>query len=498
MEKTAEQAKVALVETTSLLRIKNYINGQLLEPIGKGYIDNYNPSLGKVYSLIPDSDEKDVQLAVNAARNAFPKWSTTPAEERSAILLRIATLIQTNLEKLAKAESADNGKPVSLARVMDIPRAASNFHFYGTAILHYASESHSMEDSALNYTLRSPVGVAGCISPWNLPLYLFTWKIAPALAAGNCVVAKPSEITPMTAFLLSELCIEAGLPAGVLNIVHGYGHRVGAAITAHPQIPLISFTGGTKTGAEIARVAAPMFKKISLELGGKNPVLIFADCNYEEMLRTTVRSSFANQGQICLCGSRIYIERSLYEKFKTDFIAKVKSLRVENPANESSKMGAVVSKQHLEKVLSYVELAKQEGGKILCGGKSIQLDGECAKGWFMEPTVIEGLSYDCRTNQEEIFGPVVTIAPFDTEEEVLKYANSTSYGLASVVWTENLTRTHRIANALHTGIVWVNCWLLRDLRTPFGGVKSSGVGREGGFEALHFFTEPKNVCIKLK
>lgn len=498
MENTAVQSKSAKTDSSTLVLLKNYINGELLDPIGKGYIDNYNPATGKVYSLIPDSDERDVELAVEAAHNAFPKWSTTPAEERSAILLRIADLITKNLEKLARAESTDNGKPVSLARVMDIPRAASNFHFYGTAILHFASESHSMEDTALNYTLRSPVGVAGCISPWNLPLYLFSWKISPALAAGNCVVAKPSEITPMTAFLLSEICIEAGLPKGVLNIVHGYGHKVGAAITAHPKIPLISFTGGTKTGAEIARTAAPMFKKISLELGGKNPVLIFADCNYEEMLRTTIRSSFANQGQICLCGSRIYVERSIYEKFKIDFVAKAKSLKVENPANDSSKMGAVVSKQHLEKVLSYVELAKTEGGTVLCGGKKIQLEGDCADGWFMEPTVIEGLAYDCRTNQEEIFGPVVTIAPFDTEEEVLKYANSTTYGLASVVWTENLTRTHRIANGLHTGIVWVNCWLLRDLRTPFGGVKSSGVGREGGFEALHFFTEPKNVCVKLK
>lgn len=498
MEKTAVQSKVNQKESSALIVLKNYINGELIAPNSGTYIDNYNPAIGKVYSCIPDSDESDVQMAVAAAQAAFPKWSTTPTEERSNIMLRIASLIEQNLERLARAESIDNGKPVSLARVMDIPRAASNFHFYGTAILHYASESHSMEDSAINYTLRSPIGVAGCISPWNLPLYLFTWKIAPALAAGNCVVAKPSEITPMTAFLLSELCIEAGLPKGVLNIVHGYGHKVGAAITAHPNVPLISFTGGTKTGAEIARTAAPMFKKISLELGGKNPVLIFADCNYNEMLRTTIRSSFANQGQICLCGSRIFIERSIYDKFKTDFVAKAKALKVENPLLDSSKMGAVVSKQHLEKVISYVNLAKEEGGTVLCGGNTIQLEGECAAGWFMEPTVIEGLSYDCRTNQEEIFGPVVTLTPFDSEEEVLKYANSTSYGLASVVWTENLTRTHRIANALHTGIVWVNCWLLRDLRTPFGGVKNSGVGREGGFEALHFFTEPKNVCIKIK
>ncbi len=481
-----------------MLKIKNYINGELLEPLGKEYIDNYNPSIGKVYSFIPDSDERDVELATQAALSAFPTWSVTPKEERSRIMLKISELIEKNLERFAIAESTDNGKPVSLARMVDIPRAASNFHFYATAILHYASESHSMEDTAINYTLRTPVGVAGCISPWNLPLYLFTWKIAPAIASGNCVVAKPSEITPMTAYLLSELCIEAGLPKGVLNIVHGYGHKVGAAITAHPKIPLISFTGGTKTGAEIARVAAPMFKKLSLELGGKNPNIIFADCDFEKMIKTTLSSSFANQGQICLCGSRIFIERSIYEKFKTEFVSRVKKMKVGNPADAESKLGAVVSKSHMEKVLSYVDLAKQEGGIVLCGGVQVKLDGEFAEGYYIAPTVIEGLDYNCRTNQEEIFGPVVTITPFDTEEEVLMFANSTQYGLASILWTENLTRAHRMASNLHSGIVWINCWLLRDLRTPFGGVKGSGVGREGGFEALHFFTEPKNVCIKLK
>ncbi len=478
--------------------IKNYINGELIAPIGKQYIDNYNPSNGKVYSLIPDSDERDVEIATKAALKAFTTWSITSKTERSRILMRISELISENLERLAIAESMDNGKPVALAKLVDIPRAASNFHFYATGILHYSAESHSMEDTAINYTLRSPVGVAGCISPWNLPLYLFTWKIAPALASGNCVVAKPSEITPMTAYLLSELCIEAGLPKGVLNIVHGYGHKVGAAISSHPSIPLISFTGGTKTGAEIARVAAPMFKKLSLELGGKNPNIIFADCDYEHMLKTTLNSSFSNQGQICLCGSRIFIERSMYEKFKNDFIPLVNKIKVGDPSDKDSRMGAVVSKPHMEKVLSYIELAKEEGGKVLCGGTQLKLEGELADGYYLAPTVIEGLNYNCRTNQEEIFGPVVTIMPFDTEEEVLMYANSTQYGLASILWTENLTRAHRIANNLHTGIVWINCWLLRDLRTPFGGVKSSGVGREGGFEAFDFFTEPKNVCIKLK
>lgn len=479
-------------------KILNYINGELVEPVGKQYIDNYNPAIGKVYSLIPDSDERDVELATQAALATFPSWSTTPKDERSKIMLNISALIEKHLERFAMAESADNGKPVALARMVDIPRAASNFHFYATAILHYAAESHAMEDTAINYTLRNPVGVAGCISPWNLPLYLFTWKIAPAIAAGNCVVAKPSEITPMTAYLLSELCIEAGLPRGVLNIVHGYGHKVGAAITAHPKIPLISFTGGTKTGAEIARVAAPMFKKLSLELGGKNPNIIFADCDFEKMIKTTLNSSFANQGQICLCGSRIFVERSIYDKFKTEFVARVKKMKVGNPADPESRLGAVVSKPHMEKVLSYVALAQEEGGTVLCGGHQVQVESPFSEGYYIAPTVIEGLPHDCRTNQEEIFGPVVTIMPFDTEEEALTYANSTQYGLASILWTENLTRAHRIANELHAGIVWINCWLLRDLRTPFGGVKGSGVGREGGFEALNFFTEPKNVCIKLK
>lgn len=477
--------------------IKNYINGELVEPISKTYIDNYCPATGKVYSHIPDSDAQDVEFAYQAARNAFAEWSTTPKEKRSAYLLRIASLIEENLEKLALAESMDNGKPLKLARSVDIPRAAANFHFYGTGILHLAAETHSMENTALNYTLKQPVGVAGCISPWNLPLYLFTWKIAPALAAGCTVVAKPSEITPMTAFLLSEICIAAGLPAGVLNIVHGLGPKVGNAIVSHEGIPLISFTGGTATGKQIASIAAPMFKKLSLELGGKNPNIIFADCDYDKMLATTINSSFSNQGQICLCGSRIFIERKIYDRFKADFVEKTKALTVGNPLDEKTRVGAVVSKPHQEKILSYIELAKTEGGTVLCGGHKVVPGGDYAEGYYVAPTVIEGLAYTCRTNQEEIFGPVVTLTPFDTEEEVMTMANSTMYGLASMVWTENLTRAHRVANNLHAGIVWINCWLLRDLRTPFGGVKASGVGREGGFEALNFFMEPKNVCIKL-
>lgn len=478
-------------------KIENYIGGRLVGPVSGNHLDSYDPAIGEVYSLIPDSDERDVNLAVEEAKGAFPGWSKTSAEGRHDVLVRLVGLIERDLNQLAEAESIDNGKPLSLAKAVDIPRAVSNFKFYATAAMHTATEAHETTGQAINYTLRQPLGVVGCISPWNLPLYLFSWKIAPALASGNCVVAKPSEITPMTAYLLSKLCIEAGLPDGVLNIVHGLGPKVGAAIVGHEDVKAISFTGGTATGAEIARTAAPMFKKLSLELGGKNPNIIFADCNYEEMLQTTLRSSFSNQGQICLCGSRIFVERPLYEKFSGDFLERVRALKIGDPLENGTDVGAIVSKQHFEKILSYIDLAKNEGGKVLAGGHPITVDGRCRDGWFIEPTVIENLSHDCRTNQEEIFGPVVTIMPFDTEEEVLGYANSVRYGLSATLWTENLSRAHRMGEKLESGIIWINCWLLRDLRTPFGGMKDSGVGREGGFEALKFFTEEKNICIKI-
>ncbi|HNP47350.1 MAG TPA: aldehyde dehydrogenase [Bacteroidia bacterium] len=478
-------------------KIQNYINGALHAPLSGHYLDNINPSTGEVYSLIPDSDERDVALATEAAQEAFQEWSTMPKEKRSRLLMKLSDQIMKNLDRFALAESIDQGKPLWLSKTVDIPRAVANFHFYATAALHTHTESHSMEETALNYTLRTPIGVAGCISPWNLPLYLFTWKIAPALAAGCTVVAKPSEITPMTAYLLSELCIEIGFPKGVLNIVHGLGPKVGMAIVSHPKIPAISFTGGTKTGEIIARTAAPMFKKLSLELGGKNPNIIFADADFEKAVHTSVRSSFSNQGEICLCGSRIFVERNIYEKFKAAFIEETKKLKTGDPLKEENWIGAIASKAHKEKILSYIKLAKEEGGKILLGGNEIHPEGECKNGYFIEPTIIEGLTHDCRTNQEEIFGPVVTMMPFDTEEEVLKYANSTTYGLAATLWTQNLSRTHRMSAKIQSGIIWVNCWLLRDLRTPFGGMKGSGVGREGGFEALNFFTEERNVCIRL-
>lgn len=478
-------------------KIRNYINGKFAEPVSNQYIENFEPATGEVYSHVPDSDERDVARAVEASAKAFSPWSATPVEERSRILLRVAELIEKNRDDLALAESRDTGKPLALAKVVDMQRASVNFRFFAGAVVNFSSEAHPTGATAINYTLRSPIGIAGCISPWNLPLYLFTWKIAPAIAAGNCVVGKPSELAPMTAYMLGELCTEAGLPPGVLNIVHGYGHKVGAAITSHPQIPVISFTGGTKTGAEINRTAAPMFKKLSLEMGGKNPTVIFADCDYDQMLQTTIQSSFSNQGEICFCGSRLFIERSLYNKFREDFVAATKRLKIGDPQQDGTDQGAVISKQHLEKNLSYINLAKQEGGKILCGGGRAQVEGRCKNGWFVEPTVVENLPYDCRTNQEEIFGPVVTLMPFDNEEEVLSYANSTQYGLASIIWTQNLSRAHRVAASIQSGLVWVNCWMFRDLRTPFGGMKNSGLGREGGLEALRFFTEPKNVCVKL-
>lgn len=478
------------------MKIQNYINGEFTNPIKNTWIDNYNPANGEVYGQIPNSCKDDVENAYIAAKSAFPNWSQTTLEERSRILIKISELLEAQLEQFAKAESKDNGKPISLAKTVDIPRAASNFRFFGNAITQFASESHeSVGQQAINYTLRQPIGVVGCISPWNLPLYLFTWKIAPALAAGNCVVAKPSEVTPLTAFLLGNICNEAGLPRGVLNIVHGLGTTTGQAIIEHPDIKAISFTGGTKTGAHIAKTAAPLFKKLSLELGGKNPNIIFEDCDYEDMLNTTVRSSFANQGQICLCGSRIFVEASIYEKFKTDFVEKVKTLKVGHPSKKDTNIGALVSKQHLQKVKDYINIAKEEDGIILYGGKEVTVQGY-ENGYYLEPTVIEVKSDTCRVNQEEIFGPVVTIMPFNTEEEVLQMANKVQYGLSATLWTNNLKRTMRMSSQLQAGIIWVNTWMLRDLRTPFGGVKDSGVGREGGFEALRFFTEPKNVCIK--
>jgi len=479
-------------------RILNFIDGELVEPRSGRFMDDIEPATGRPYATLPDSDADDVEAAVVAARRAFSGWERTPAEERCRLLLAVAGRIEARREELARAESTDAGKPIALARAMDIPRAASNFRFFATAAVHFRSEAHATDQTALNYTLRRPRGVAGLISPWNLPLYLLTWKIAPALASGNTAVAKPSEMTPMTAFLLARICQEVGLPKGVLNIVHGRGSSAGAAIVGHPEVPTLSFTGGTVTGAEIARTAAPLFKKMALELGGKNPNIVFADADLEEAVNAAVRAGFTNQGELCLSGSRLFVEESAFAPFLERFVARARALRLGDPLDETTEQGALISAAHRDKVLGYIEQARREGGRVLCGGgpPARAASGRCAGGFFVEPTVIAGLAPDSRVNREEIFGPVVTVTPFQDEDEVVAWANGTDYGLAAALWTKSLPRAHRLAERLACGTVWINCWLLRDLRVPFGGMKKSGVGREGGEEAMRFFTEPKNVCIQ--
>ena len=478
-----------------LIALANLIDGKLAAPVGGAYLDVFEPATGVVYARCPDSDTREVAAAAAAAERAALAWSALPAGERAKHLHRLADAVEARLDELAREESRDSGKPVALARKVDIPRAVANLRFFAEAITQWPGESH-VDARAINVTLRQPLGVVGCISPWNLPLYLFTWKIAPALAAGNAVVAKPSEITPFTAFRLSELALETGFPPGVLNIVHGLGPKVGQAIVEHPKIKAISFTGSTRTGASIAAAAARQFKKVSLEMGGKNPAIVFADADLSDAnLDTIVRSGFSNQGEICLCGSRLLIERSIYDDFKRRYLKKVKALQVGDPCDPASDLGALVSRPHFGKVMGCIARARQEGGEVLTGGEAVRVPGRCADGWFIAPTVIEGLPQESATNREEIFGPVVTLIPFDSEDQAIAIANGTDYGLAASLWTRDLARAHRVAERIDFGIVWVNCWMLRDLRTPFGGIKHSGMGREGGVDALRFFTEPKNVCI---
>jgi len=477
--------------------VLNFIDGRQAPAASGEWLDDVDPATGETYARIASSDGRDVDRAVAAAVRAFPGWSTTPAAERSKLLRRLARLIERDLEKLARAESVDSGKPLSAARAVDIPRAVQNFDFFADAVTQFASEAHPTDEVALNYTLRQPLGPVACISPWNLPLYLLTWKIAPALAAGNCVVAKPSEVTPMTAHLLGALCAEAGFPPGVANLVQGLGPRAGAPLCAHPGIRAVSFTGSTRVGGEIARESAASFKKVSLEMGGKNPTVIFADADLREAIPQTVRAAFSNNGQICLCGSRILIEKPVYGEVRDQLVARVRALRVGDPLDPATEQGALVSRQHFDKVMGCLRVAREEGARVLCGGDRATVNGRCSSGFFVQPTLLEGLGPACRTNQEEIFGPVATLLPFEDAEEAVRLANSTRYGLSASLWTRDLSRAHRVSAQLQSGIVWVNCWMLRDLRTPFGGVKESGVGREGGMDALRFFTEPKNVCVKL-
>jgi aminomuconate-semialdehyde/2-hydroxymuconate-6-semialdehyde dehydrogenase len=480
-----------------MLTLQHFIDGRFVDPASGQWFDKTDPATGVVVARVPDGDGRDVDAAVEAAARAFRPWARTPVAERARLLLAIADRIDANLDRLALAETTDGGKPLRRSRTAEIPRAAANFRYFAAAVQQFHSEAYRTDDAALNYTLRQPRGVAGLLSPWNLPLYLLTWKVAPALATGNTVVAKPSELTPTTAQLLAEICRDAGLPPGVLNIVHGRGDKAGAALVAHPGVPTISYTGGTTVGAEIAKAAAPLFKRVTLELGGKNPNLVFADADRAVSLQTSLKAAFDNQGQICLCGSRIFVEEPYYPDFVDAFVEEARKLKVGDPLEPATDLGAMISKRHLDRVMSYIRLAKEEGGRVLCGGGPPKSVGErCKDGAFLAPAVIVDLPVDCRVNQEEIFGPVVTIAPFRTEDEAIRYANAAPFGLSATLWTRDLGRAHRVAEKLECGTVWVNCWLLRDLRTPFGGVKGSGVGREGGEEALRFFTEPKTVCVK--
>lgn len=479
-----------------MTRLLNFIGGEFCEPLSGSYFSSFNPATGRPHLEVSDSNADDVARAVESAQKAYPSWSALRTDERAAYLYKIADRIEERKTELAEAESADQGKPVWLAAQMDIPRAAANFRFFAGVVLHHRDHTTRMDQGMFNYTSRHPVGVTGLISPWNLPLYLLTWKIAPAIATGNTAVCKPSELTSHTAYLLCEILREVGLPDGVVNMVFGTGARAGAALVAHPKVPLISFTGGTVTGRAIAQTAAPMFKKLSLELGGKNPNLIFEDADLKEAIATTIRSSFLNQGEICLCGSRIYVQETIYDRFVEEFVAQVRALKVGDPREPETFLGALVSKEHLEKVMSFIETAKQEGVRIACGGVRPKLEGELAQGYFLEPTVLLEPKHESRLQQEEIFGPVVTITPFGTEEDVIRMANGVSYGLSATVWTQSVRRAHAVSERLEAGTVWVNTWMARDLRVPFGGVKASGLGREGQEHSIDFFTEAKNICIK--
>jgi len=478
-------------------RVPNYVGGEFSPAQGGEWLADEDPARAKRLAEVPRSRAVDVEAAAEAAGSARRgAWGRASVEERADLLDAVADAIEARLEEFALLESLDTGKPVSLARSVDIPRAVANFRFFAGAVRHQSTDCHAME-TALNYTLRRPVGTFGLITPWNLPLYLLSWKTAPALAMGNAVVAKPSEMTPLTAAALAEVFAGLDAPAGCFNLVHGLGPEVGQAIVEHPAIGGISFTGGTATGKAVAATAAPMFKKLSLELGGKNPSVVFADCDLEAAVPGVLRAAFANQGQVCLCGSRVLVERGVFDEFTAAFVEAARAMRPGDPQAAGTSFGALVSAAHRDKVEGYARLAEEEGGEVLCGGKRPDLGGELAAGAFFEPTVVRGLAPTSRCATEEIFGPVVTLHPFEDEAEALAIANGVRYGLAASVWTRDLSRAHRFSEALESGMVWVNTWLLRDLRVPFGGMKDSGVGREGGRHSLEFFSESRNICIQL-
>eukprot|EP00735_Rhodelphis_limneticus_P007831 TRINITY_DN204_c0_g1::TRINITY_DN204_c0_g1_i1::g.1703::m.1703 TRINITY_DN204_c0_g1::TRINITY_DN204_c0_g1_i1::g.1703 ORF type:complete len:496 (-),score=88.03,sp/Q9H2A2/AL8A1_HUMAN/49.48/5e-167,Aldedh/PF00171.17/2e-175,DUF1487/PF07368.6/1.1,DUF1487/PF07368.6/0.04,DUF4239/PF14023.1/0.092,LuxC/PF05893.9/0.19 TRINITY_DN204_c0_g1_i1:31-1482(-) len=479
-------------------KLTNFINGECVAPHNNQYIENINPATTKVICLVPRSAAEDVNHATQSALDAYHVWSRKSHTERAAFLDKIADAIEANKEELARMESEDTGKPITVARTVDIPRAIDNFRFFAGQIRHDFTECHANALDTVNYSYREPVGVVGLITPWNLPLYLLSWKVAPALGCGNTVVVKPSELTPQTATALAKIIHSVGVPAGVLNLVHGLGAECGASIVSHPKIRAISFTGGTSTGKYVGQVASGMFKKLSLELGGKNPTIVFNDCDLDKTIEGTVRASFLNQGQICLCGSRILVQEGIYDEYVKRFVEQVQKMKPGDPTNPDTRLGALISAQHFEKVFGYVELAKQEGGKILCGGaKPDDLPEHMRNGAFLLPTVVEGLPISARCAMEEIFGPMVTLHKFKTEDEAIAMANCVEYGLAANLWTQNVSTAHRVSQRLECGMVWVNTWLNRDLRVPFGGVKNSGTGREGGRYSLDFFSEVKNICVKL-
>ena len=473
-------------------RIANLIAGKWTAPQDGKYFDDHNPATGEKIAEIPSSTAADIRTAVAGAQAAQPEWGALPVEERAVWLDNIASALEARSDEIAELESRDTGKPVALARAVDAARSALNFRFFAKLVRELPDEQYKMED-ALNVVVRKPVGVAGLITPWNLPLYLLSWKVAPAILMGNCVVCKPSRLTPLTANLLAEVVTEVGLPPGVVNLVHGSGSKCGQALVEHPAVGAISFTGGTSTGRSVAAGAAPLFKKLSLELGGKNATIVCGDADLEKTVPGAARAAFMNQGQVCLCGSRLLVERSIWDEFVPRFVAYVKAMSIGDPA--SCDLGALVSQEHRKKVEGYVALAQEEGGTVLCGGERPVLEPPFDAGAFLEPAVIEGLAPDSRSATEEIFGPVVTLHPFENDDEALAIANNTEYGLAGSVWTRDLERGRRIAEGIDTGMVWVNCWLHRDLRVPFGGVKNSGVGREGGRYSLEFFSEPTNICL---